>query len=330
VGDSRGEQNGNKYHGRATLAHVNLGAPINIHQDIIGVESNPGESKTGPTGPVNAALGQLCAGSGNAICLAVLPMSSSTSNTGSTNHFGVATADLAGGGGSLHVNAASSDGNISEGNGCQTANGSSQAAGARASLPLPGIPLVNPLTADVLSASSSSTACNNGSQSQTNDSSVLNLSGTGVPVPAAGCPGPNETPNTVFQPFGPLLAIVCNANDSNSGQTSAPYGVREALTTFAALTGNTALVKLTTSATESHAVAPGANGNRNAKNPNGKKGVKGENASGGGAGSAASGAQSGGGSLAFTGENLLLLGLIGAGLISMGVIATAARPRRIG
>jgi hypothetical protein len=320
VGESRGEQNGSTYHGRVTLVHVNLLGLIN---QTVGIESNPGQTNTGPTGPLNTALNNVCTGSANAVCLNVLPMSSSTTSTGSNNSFAVATFNGGAGGGSLSASAGSSSGNIQESGNCQTATGSSSVANA--ALVVPGLPLAQP-TASVMEASSSSTACNNGQQSTTNDSNTLTLVGNGIPVPAAGCPGPNETPDTEFNTLAPVAAFVCNGDDVNQGQTSAPYGVREAFTAFAAIAAGTALVKLSVSGPESHAVAPPAAPTTPAGpgGPGGKQGPGGE----GEAGEAAGEAQPGAGVLPFTGQSLLLLGLIGAGLISLGLLGISAGERR--
>ena len=209
--------------------------------------------------------------------------------------------------------------------------------------------VVGALTADVLESSADSSACNNGSApSQTNDSQVIALNDTGVPVPADGCA--DGTPNTEFTPLNPLLSAVCNADDTNGSQTSSPYGVREALSAFVlAVLDDSAVAKATTAASESHAVAPagpgtsgtpgtpgggnggnggnGGGGNGAGNGPNGDNGDNGGNGEGAGAADVVSG--NGPSSLAFTGSDLLVLGLLGAALLLGGLMLTAAhgRPR---
>jgi len=326
IGDSRGEQNGSAYHGKITLLHLGLPAPLDgFNTDLVGADTGPGQTNNGPLGPLNTTLAQLCANSGGAVCLSVLAMNSSTTSTGSTNAYQTLGAGLLGG--VVGAGVASSGGDVSEGNGCQTATGSSSVANAN----------VGPINASVLGASSSSQSCSNGSKSTTNSSNIVNLQNGAVAIPSPGCG--NGTPNTVFT-LAPIpadiISFVCNADDANGGQTSSPYGVREALTGFILLSNTTALIKATLAGPESHAVAPAAPAGPGAGNPagtngGGNQGTKGETCAGneGGAGSAASGAQPGGGSLAFTGQNLLLLGLIGAALISVGLLTNAARQRRV-
>jgi hypothetical protein len=204
------------------------------------------------------------------------------------------------------------------------------------------------LTADALNASSTSTACNNGTPAtQTNNSEVINLAGTGIPLPAEGCPGPNETPDTVFSLL--LISTVCNADDSDgageaTAQTGSPYGVREALTVFLLdLPVQSPLdallpIKATTAGPESHAVAPTAttppeDPPTDGPNGAGSGGSEGEQGGGGGGGGGNGGGDVGGpvattaepgdGQLAFTGTNLIVLALIGAGLVFGGLMLTS-------
>jgi hypothetical protein len=154
----------------------------------------------------------------------------------------------------------------------------------------------------------------------------------------------------VFAALSPLLATECNANDANAGQTSSPYGVREALTAFVLIVGNNPTIKATTAGPESHAVAPGGagppttppvtpaappsqgnQGNQGNKggsgNGNGNNGGNGGGA-GAGAGAAAGAAGAGNGQLAFTGADLLVLGLVGGALILGGLALTTTAGRR--
>jgi hypothetical protein len=321
IGDSRGDQGTSGYNGSVTLAYL-------FGQPIVQVTTNPGESKDGPLQPLQDGLDQVCDASGNQLCLTLLGMHSSTTSNSSTNSFEAVGAHIGGPNG-VNADVLTSNGNISDDGTCQTAHGDSSVAAAN----------VGPLTADAAQGSSTSTACSSGSQSVDQSSTVVNLAGTGLPLPAAGCD--NGTPNTNFDALSPLLATVCNANDSNSSQTGSPYGVREALTLFALITGDTAVIKAATAGPESHAVAPATAtpptppGGGGTAGAGGKGGSKGGNGSGdgnggGGAGngSAASSAAAGNGQLAFTGADLLALGLVGSALILGGLVLTATAGRR--
>jgi hypothetical protein len=318
AGDSRGQQNSDgTYHGRVTLLYL-LGSPI------IQVTSDPGQSNDGPLQPIQDVLDQVCSQSSGQLCLTVLGMHSSSTSNSSTNSLEVLGAHIGGPSG-INADVLTSHGNISSDGSCQTAHGDSGVANAN----------VGPLTADALSGNSDSTACSSGTQSVNQDSTVLNLGGTGLPIPAAGCA--NGTPNTNFTPLSPLLSAVCNADDTNGSQTSSPYGVREALTIFALVSGNSSLLKVATAGPESHAVAPPTTTTTPPTNPSnggtagagGKGGNAGGNGNGGGAGNgpAANSAASGNGQLAFTGADLLALGLVGGALILGGLALTTAGRR---
>jgi hypothetical protein len=327
AGDSRGEQNPDgTYKGTVTLAYV-LGFPV------VQVTTNPGETRDGPLQGLQNGLDELCSASGNQLCLTVLGMHSSTTSTGSSNSF--TGADLSiGGEAGINATALESSGNISSDGTCQTSNGHSRVVGAGIAAPVGE-------TANVAEGSSSSTACNDGSQSVSQSSSVIGLAGAGVPIPAAGCD--DGTPNTVFDALSPLLATECNANDVNAGQTSSPYGVREALTAFVLILAGNPAIKATTAGPESHAVAPGAGptpppvvgptpaapggGGKGGKG-GGNKGGAGAGGGGAGAGAAAGAAAAGDGQLAFTGADLLVLGLVGGGLILGGLALTTTAGRR--
>jgi hypothetical protein len=323
LADSRGEQGSSGYNGHVTLAYL-------FGQPIVQVTTNPGESKDGPLQPLQDGLDQLCDASGDQVCLTLLGMHSSTSSNSSTNSFEAVGAHV---GGPTGVNAdvLTSNGNISDDGTCQTAHGDSSVADAN----------VGPLTADALQSSSTSTACNSGAQSVDQSSTVVNLGGTGLPLPTAGCD--NGTPNN-FHVLSPILAAVCNADDTNGSQTGTPSGVREALSLFLLVTGDTPLIKAATAGPESHAVAPassttpttlGGGGTAGAGGKGGNKGGNGSGAGngtgrGGGAGNgAAAGSAAGGnGQLAFTGADLLALGLVGGALILGGLVLTATAGRR--
>jgi hypothetical protein len=342
IGDSRGEDNGT-YHGRVTLLHVNIAGLIN--ESVIEAETNEGQTNTGPLGPLNAALNTICQGAPpmglgqGANCIQALPINSSTTSTGSQNSFGIANTNLNLGVGplgalALALGVGNTSGNISEDGTCQTATGSSSVASASVGAPV--IP-PNPISVGALQGTSSSQACNNGTQSQSNSSTVANLNGTGIPVPATGCD--NGTPNTNFVALAPLLSAVCNANTSNGSQAGAPYGVREALTVFVlnVLPGGDPVLKVTTAGPESRATAPPAVPGGPLTPDGGTPGGPGDGGPGGpgdgdgddgpGDGPVAGDARDGLDTLAFTGASLMLLGVIGAGLI-VGGLAVAAAPRR--
>jgi hypothetical protein len=234
LGASRGSFDGDEYHGHVTILSL-LGNEL-----IQGADTDEGQTSTGPLGDINALLNDICTSTG--LCLSVLAVSSETTGSGSTNSFSVADANLNPGGGLpvLDLGAVESTGEISQAGGCRTADASSSVVNAN----------VIGVTAQVIDSSSQSRACNDGSQSQVNGSSVIGLGGMGVPLPQPGCA--DGTPNTVFS-IPLLLDVVCNANDSNGVQLRPPYGVREGLTAFVLAP----LLKATTAASESRARAPG-------------------------------------------------------------------------
>ena len=330
IGGTRGSQDANgDYHGRVAVAHVNLLGLVNI--PILENSTDEGESVSGPLSPLQeGVLDTLCTGlTLPPGCVSVLTADSATTNTGSTNHFRAAGVDLPG---LVQLTVAESNGNISDDGNCQTSHGDSTVASANAL----GV------TADTLQASSESQACNNGSQSQTNDSQVLNIAGFALPLPVAGCA--NGTPDSEFVSLVPLVSTVCNADDTNGigeaiTQAEDPYGVREALTVFGLdvpLFGVTP-IKATTARGESRAEAPGLPGTSGSPpdgdgpgTPGGPGGPDGDPGDGAGGGSAAGDVGSGPDSLAFTGSNLLVLALIGGALILGGLMlaGVAGRHRR--
>src|SRR5262249_18488511 len=186
----------------------------------------------------------------------------------------------------LNADVLTSNGNISDDGNCQTAHGDSGVANVTAG----GTDILH-----ALNGSSTSTACNNGSATVDQSSQVLNLFGSDVPFPADGCQ--DGTPNTNFTSLSPLLAAVCNASDENGGQGSSPYGVREALTLFALITGDSALLKAGTASPESLAKAPGTSTNNpppGGNPPSGGGGTQGAGGKGGNAGGNAGGGAGGG------------------------------------
>jgi hypothetical protein len=326
LGSSRGEQNSSTgaYHGNVTLAYV-MGFPV------VQVTSNPGETKDGPLQPLQDGLDQLCSQSSGAACLTVLGMHTSTTTNSSTNSFQAFDASIGGPleGLGLEAEALSSEGNISQDSSCQNSHGASQVAGLGA----------GGLAVGLFNSSSNSQACNNGTSSVNQSSSAILLNGQEV---LPGCA--DGTPNTVLD-LAPIDLLFCNVNDENGSQASSPYGVREALTDLviplpeAVGAPFLALVKGTTAAAESQAVAPpvtttptppGATpgGGTQGATGGGRGGGAG-NGEGGGNGSAAGSAAAGNGQLAFTGSDLLVLGLIGGCLVFAGIaLISAAGGRR--
>jgi mucin-2 len=242
LGRARGDQRSDgTYHGHITILAL-------FGNEILGVDTNQGQTHHGPLDPLQTAvLDALCKGSGGALCVNAVTADSSTTATGSTNHFEVAHAAVGTAGAGLVVDAANSNGNISSNGTCQTSHGDSSVANATL-----GVGVV----AQAVQSSSDTKTCNNGtSTAPTATSKLIGLGGSGVPLPAAGCG--NGTPNT--DTGIPVLApIVCNANDTATNQTSIPYNVREALTLFLLQTtpGDTAAAKITAGASESAAAAP--------------------------------------------------------------------------
>ena len=240
AGRSRGEQNGNDYHGHITIAAL-LGG------EILGVNTNEGQTEAGPLDPVQQGLlTPLCNATSQGICLSVLTADSATTNTGSTNHFAIANAAVGGPTGVV-AGVTNSNGNISETANCQEARGDSNVANASVGGP-------TGLAADALEANSVSRECKDGTQTQTNTSKVVNLRSAGLAVPPlisqACANGVPDTPALV----NVLLPAVCNADESNSAQAGPVNGVREGLTAFVLDIAGTALTKTTTASGESRAV----------------------------------------------------------------------------
>jgi hypothetical protein len=214
VGESRGEQDAQgNYSGVVNVITVTgLGNPITL-----GISTSEGESASGPLGPLNDALDDLCTASD--LCLTVLDYDSETTDKGSQNSFSAATVDLLGG--TVAADAVSSEGNISETKECQTADSESTAADV-------GV-LTDTVSADVLAAESESTACNNGNPDESsNDSTVATLNGTGL-LALLGCDENTVDDEFPGAPLDALVDGVCNGDDNNGSQADAPYNVRKAL-----------------------------------------------------------------------------------------------------
>ncbi|MDQ4049237.1 MAG: hypothetical protein M3131_07640 [Actinomycetota bacterium] len=254
VGRSRGEQRADgTYHGHITILSL-------FGNEVVGVDTNQGETRDGPLQPIQNVLDQLCAGGTGPACLTLLRARSETTGTSSTNSFSAANLTVGTGGSTLAARAAESNGNISSDGTCQTAHGDSTVAGLTIGGGAQSVP-----TVEAVNSSSDSRACRGGAPTQTNSSDVIDPDVGVDPILPAGCGsgGPNATgtPNTAGG-IAVLLPLVCNADDSNTTQTAAPYGVREALSVFVlvAPATDTAVAKITAGASESHAVAPAAPG----------------------------------------------------------------------
>ncbi len=270
VGRARGEQRADgTYHGHITIAQV---AGI----ELLSIDTNPGETKTGPLDSITSSL---CTSTGGVVCLGVLTAKSQTTATGSTNHFEVANLSLGSPTGvtlpaglaAISAQAAVSDGNIISDGTCQIATGSTLITKAGLG------PLI---LADVIKSNTTSKACNNAAPTETDSSTVIPTTGTLTnllsSVPNNACAtGGNANPdgsaggtaNTVAG-LPPLVSLVCNSADQNPGvasnsadgakQATSPYGVREALDAFVLAIGATPAVKLSTGASDSTATAPPA------------------------------------------------------------------------
>jgi hypothetical protein len=270
VGRARGEQRADgTYHGHITIAQV---AGI----ELLSVDTNPGETKTGP---LDSLTQSLCTSTGGVVCLGVLTAKSQTTTTGSTNHFEVANLSIGSPAGvtlpaglsALSAQAAVSDGNITSDGTCQIATGDTLITKAGLG------PLI---LADVIKSTTISKACNNAAPTETDSSTVIPTTGSltnllsSVPnnaCAAGGTANPDGSAGgtaNVVAGLPPLVALVCNSadqspaastNSSEGGQqATSPYGVREALDAFVLAIGATPVIKLSTGASDSTATAPPA------------------------------------------------------------------------
>lgn len=252
VGESRGEQDDDgNYRGVVKVISVTgLGAPVEL-----GIETQEGENASGPLGPINDGLDDLCTAS--SICLAVLDYESETTDEGSQNSFSAARLSVGATGALLPVEAVgaavlTSRGDISETDDCQTASSSSSAADV-------GV-LSDTINADALNSQSESEACRGEDPEANADSEVVQLNQVGL-LGVLGCD--EDAVDGTFPP-APLNAVidgVCNGDDTNGTQAEAPYNVRKALGldvlpgVFGAL-GNLVGVRLDAAKSESLARAP--------------------------------------------------------------------------
>ena len=230
VGRARGEQGADgRYHGHITIIGL-------FGNELGGVDTAEGETKNGPLQPLQTGvLDPLCTSTGNQVCLSVLTANSATTQSGSTNDFAVARAQVLG----LGVGAAESGGTISETATCQTSTGGARTANVAAS---------GGVVAAAANSASTSTSCRGAEPQVSRTSQVIQLGAAGLPLPAAGCA--NGTPDTTVEI--PLVAtIVCNADEVAGAAV-----VREALDVFVLNVGSNSLAKETTAASEAVSVAP--------------------------------------------------------------------------
>jgi hypothetical protein len=348
VGQSRGSQNEDgSYHGHVTILTL-FGTEL-----IEGADTDEGETDNGPLGDLNDALDDICTNSSGLLCLQVLEVSSETTANGSSNSFravdasvGVEDTQL------LSAEAVSSEGNISDDGTCQTSQASSDLADASvAEGEVVGIQAAD--------SGSESQACNDGTSTQSQEGDVdatgeLELLGQTVTVPLFDDGCHEGTPNTLASVFnlGIVDVGVCNADDSSSAggtQNDSPYGVREGLTVLPGLLGIdlSELVKVTSAASETHAVAPpdeeepppGGNppggGNQDelgsGTEPEGPAECPGPDCPAGADGPGGPTAESPD-NLPFTGADMLSLGLIGLLVMGtgLGLMALVDRRRRHG
>lgn len=208
VGQATGSQDeAGNYHGQVTIVSA-------LGLDLIQVETDEGETQSSPLQPINDLLDEVCAATGNNVCLNALQFESTTTDRGSTNTFSAANLSI--GNGLVGADLVTSEGTISQTNRCQTATGSSSVAGLGA---------LGLLTVDALGATSTSTACRGEAPQADASSEVVNLSGIDV-LQLIGCDG-----TAIDDEFSVLDLVggVCNGDDTNGAQADAPYNVRKAL-----------------------------------------------------------------------------------------------------
>ncbi|MGH2941672.1 MAG: hypothetical protein ACRDLN_02690 [Solirubrobacteraceae bacterium] len=230
AGRARGEQTASgAYHGHISIVAL-------FGSEILGVDTNEGETKHGPLEPIQAnVLDPLCTNTDGQVCLSVLTADSETTASGSKNDFAVARANLLG----IRVGAAESGGNISETAECQSAAGGAGTANVAAA---------GGVVANVANSAVTSESCKGKAVDVKRVSQVIGLGGTQIPLPAAGCA--DGTPDTVGGLPG-LLPIVCNAEELAGASV-----VREALDVFVLNVGGNSLLKETTAAAQANTVAP--------------------------------------------------------------------------
>ncbi len=348
IGRSRGEKN-NPYHGHVTILSV-LGNEFPPG----GVDTGPGESES--FSPLGVFFGPLCAGSGGAICLGALEANSETTQNSSKNSFEFVRLNSNSPFGQAGVSLFRSEGNIEEDQNCQRSEGSSSAARVSASqnedVSNGAEPRQNGgFELRVLSSSAESQACNNSAPTQTNESSVFNSASTERRFTFSSAR--MRRCSTSSSSRSSATPMTRTATARHVHQAPVPYGVREAFNVFIlpfflpdpvaasqrginGEDGPLALIKATVAASESHAVAPPAPTTPSTPGSGTVAGAVGGQPGAGPSGQEAPGgpvsreARPGDEDLAFTGSDVLILGLIGIGLVMAGLATTrrAVRHRR--
>ncbi|GEM_PF-3598399 len=321
VGRATGSQYASgRYHGQVVAASL-LGTDL----PVAAVSTDEGESADSPIQALDDALAQLCSASGNNVCLDALVVHSKTTSRGSENHFSVLDANV-GDGAVLETSVLSSNGNISQGGGCQTAHGDSAVAN-------PSL-LGGAVTADALESTSDSTACNDGTKAASGSGRVADLNGSSL-LGLAGLGCDETQPNQAISVLG-LITGACNGDvtvDPPASSSNAHDALELNILPQLADLLNAALAGFTGGSAESLAVAPSRSGPKPppcASPPCGpgpgpgprrpKPPAPPATIAGGGARSP--------GELPFTGSDLVMLALIGLGVAGSGLVAMALADRR--
>jgi hypothetical protein len=316
VGRSSAEQGTDgSYHGKVTILGL-------LGEELLGIETGEGETASSPFQPLQGVLDQVCTGSSNNICLVLLAANSTTTQSGSANDFGVASARLGQGDQSISAAAAESNGSLQEDGSCQTASSGSEVARVEVS---------DALDAHVLKSSSTSTACSGGGGAQEDDSTVAEANGNGLPDSCSG------TPNGTVGAEG-VASISCNGGEPGSRDAvSASLLEDQPATAGAAVASaaSSAAAPAETAGSPPPSDTPWGHTGGGA----GDTGAPGDDRPGGGPGGLVDGGDAappvsgevqtgdGGGSLAFTGANLALLVALGLALLAAGMGVAARRPR---
>jgi LPXTG-motif cell wall-anchored protein len=330
VGRSRAEQQADgKHNGRVTILGL-------LGEEIIGIDTQEGETANSPFQPIQDVLDRFCAGSNNAFCLEVLDADSASDSSGSSNDFGVARADLRlSEDRSITAGVAESSADLRTDGNCQNATATSGLARAG---------LLGILDVSVLQSAVASASCGGSAPTQTNDSTIASINGNDVPLPA-GCDG--DSVNAGFGILG-LVGVSCNP-DSSSGSGVGIGGSRGTVGVTAAgeplAAAPLAAVdapNASSSAGASQAPTTGGPGDDGSGGP-GDTGTGGpgddgqgqsttDDGAGDDAGAVAGEAQGAeSGSLPVTGAQLGALLIVGLGLVLTGLaVASRRRPRRIG
>jgi len=316
VGRSRAEQNDDgSYKGHVTILAL-------FGEEIIGIETDAGETANSPFQPLQGLLDEICAGTSQALCVAVLPASSSTGDSGSTNDFGVLRASSTVGNDTIvDAGVAESNASLEDDGQCQTARAGASVARAD---------LLSVLKVRVLQSVAEAVACRAAPGSSSSDSTIASINDQSVPLPGDCADGVNSG-------FGilSLVSVSCNVAAGVAG-TGEADAARDALT-VGVVGDDRPVVGATASGTETGASAsqsPDTPGDGGGASGVATREDEGEGSGGdadAGGGSAAGEAQPGDDTLAFTGANAALLAIIGLALMGAGIGLAAQLTRtRVG